>query len=189
MTTNACLRRLRIDDAPDVLAAFLSAEDMSRQGDVRTLEQAQQYVARLIDAEGPHRAWGVADATSLVGLVVVTVDAENLNGWFWYWMSASHRRRGLTRRAATAVANWALSDIGLHRLELGHRATNAASGAVARAAGFVQEGLEREKFLVGGDRIDVLTYGRLRSDDWPTTKPLPMTSPKAIPVRAAPCSA
>ena len=36
----------------------------------------------------------------------------------------------------------------LHRLELGYRANNPGSAAVARAAGFVREGLEREKFLV-----------------------------------------
>ncbi|MCT1607512.1 hypothetical protein M3B43_09280 [Nesterenkonia massiliensis] len=34
----------------------------------------------------------------------------------------------------------------------------------AAAAGFLQEGLEREKFEVGGERVNVLTYGRLRSD-------------------------
>ncbi|MGQ4537763.1 GNAT family N-acetyltransferase [Dermabacteraceae bacterium P7074] len=49
-------------------------------------------------------------------------------------------------------------------MELGHRANNPASGGVARAAGFVQEGVEREKFLVNGERVDVYTYGRLASD-------------------------
>lgn len=186
VTTDACLRRLRIDDAPNVLAAFLSAEDMSRQGEVSTLEQARHYVARLVNPEDAHWAWALFDGKVLVGLVVVTVDIENLSGWFWYWMNASHRGRGLTGRAAATVANWALSDGGLHRLELGHRVTNAASGTVARVAGFVQEGLERKKFLDAGVRIDVLTYGRLRSDDWPTTIPLPMSSPESARRSATP---
>jgi RimJ/RimL family protein N-acetyltransferase len=69
---------------------------------------------------------------------------------------------------ADAQSGW-----GLERLELGHRVNNPASGAVARAAGFVHEGTEREKFLVDGERIDVLTYGRLRSDPWPETPYLP----------------
>lgn len=163
-------------DVHDVLAAFLSAAGMSRQGDVKTVEQAEQYVNRLTDSESPHRAWAVTDTGSLVGLVGVTVDSENLNGWFWYWMNASHRGRRLTRAAATTVANQTLTNGGLYRLELGHRATNPASGAVARAAGFVHEGIEREKFLIGEERVDVLTYGRLRSDAWPTTAPLPLVS-------------
>lgn len=177
------LRRLRSGDARDVLSAFRSHPDMARQGRVTTIEHAQQYVDRLVDPEGHHRAWAVLDpdpdrraeaseapaGPAVVGLVAVSVDEENRNGWFWYWMNASRRGRGLTGRAARAVADWALREDGadLHRLELGHRVNNPGSAAVARAAGFVQEGLEREKFLVDGERIDVATYGRLRSDPWP----------------------
>lgn len=72
------------------------------------------------------------------------------------------------------VGQWAFDVRGLERLELGHRVTNPASGGVARRAGFVVEGTEREKFLIDGQRIDVLTYGRLRSDPTPTTPLLPM---------------
>lgn len=66
------------------------------------------------------------------------------------------------------VANWALRSGGCERLELGHRADNPLSGNVAAAAGFKHEGRERAKFLVDGERIDVLTYGRLATDPWPT---------------------
>ena len=65
------------------------------------------------------------------------------------------------------------ADGGLERLELGDRVNNPASGAVARAAGFVQEGTERGKFLLEGTRVDVLAYGRLRSDPSPTLTGLP----------------
>lgn len=68
----------------------------------------------------------------------------------------------------SAAGGW-----GLDRLELGHRMNNPASGAVARAAGFVQEGTERGKFLIDGERVDVLTYGRLRSDPGPAVPGLP----------------
>ena len=86
-------------------------------------------------------------------------------------MHAGFRGRGWTSRAAATVADWALSDLGLERLEQGHRVNNPASGAVAKAAGFVKEGTARGKFLINGERIDVDTYGRLRSDPWPTYDP------------------
>lgn len=73
------------------------------------------------------------------------------------------------------VAEWALGTRGLDRLELGHRVNHPASGAVARRAGFVKEGTERGKFLVDGQRIDVDSYGRLRTDPPPRFEPLPMT--------------
>ena len=171
----APLRRVRASDAPAVLDAFRSDAQMSRQGTVRTLEEADTYVKRLVEADGRHEAWAITEQASagrcdsLIGLVAISVDTANLSGWFWYWMHADHRSRGMTSRAATAVANWALSPTGaaLERLELGHRLNNPASGAVARAAGFILEGRERGKFLIDGERIDVLTYGRLRTDPWP----------------------
>ena len=167
------MRRLEVRDSDAVLAAFRSSSDMERQGPVRTPEEAIAYVARLLDPARHQIPWAVVDQTDdSVGLVVVSLDEANGNGWFWYWMNASCRGQGWTSRAAATVANGGFSDAGL-RLELGHRANNPASRAVALAAGFIQEGVEREKFPVDGTRIDVLTYGRLRSDLAPDIDTIP----------------
>lgn len=168
------LRRLRETDADAVRAAFASNADMARQGDISNLTDAEDYVGRLTAPESRHEAWALVDGGELVGLVCVTVDEGNRSGWFWYWMTHTARGRGWTSRAATAVADWALTVRGLERLELGHRVSNPASGAVARCAGFVKEGTERGKFLIDGERIDVDTYGRLRSDRIPSIDPLAM---------------
>ena len=171
------LRPVREADAPALLEAYSSAPDMARQGTVTTLEQASEQVAWLLSTE--RRATAIVDENdTLVGLVALSIDEQNRNGWFFYWLHAAHRGQGLAARAATAVADRALSPAaaggwGLGRLELGHRANNPASGAVARAAGFVHEGTERGKFLVGGERLDVLTYGRLADDPRPTATGLP----------------
>jgi RimJ/RimL family protein N-acetyltransferase len=168
---------VRSGDAPAVLAAFRSAADMARQGGVRTLEQAQEQVAWLRVPQ--RRAIAIVDAEDLlVGLVAISVDEENRSGWFFYWLHAAHRGRGLAARAAATVAERALrpeadGGWGLERLELGHRVENVGSGAVARAAGFVHEGTERGKFLVDGRRRDVHVMGRLRSDPAPRTAGLP----------------
>lgn len=169
----APLRRLRASDGPAVLEAFRSDAEMSRQGTVRTIEEARTYVTRLLEDPQAQQAWAVTDDDDrLIGLIGLSIDQANLTGWFWYWMHAEHRGQGLTGSAAAAIAAWALDPAGggLERLELGHRANNPASAAVARAAGFIQEGLERGKFLIGGQRIDVLTYGRLRSDPPPAPR-------------------
>lgn len=147
---------------------------MVRQGEVSTVVEAEHYVARLIAADSPHEAWAVAAGDTLVGLVCVTVDEANRNGWFWYWMSDAARGRGWMSRAAATVAEWALAVRGLQRLELGHRVNNPASGAIARHAGFVKEGTERAKFLLDGQRVDVDTYGRLASDPPPRFVAVPM---------------
>lgn len=79
-------------------------------------------------------------------------------------------RTGAGTRSTTAVANWALSDFGLFRLELGPRANNPASGAVALTAGFQIEGRERQKLQYGDRRFDTVTYGRLATDPAPAVE-------------------
>lgn len=171
LCSTAHLRPVRADDAPEVLTAFRSAPDMARQGDVRDLAGARAQVAWLCGDRMRGTAICRADG-SLVGAVAVAIDGPNRSGWVSYWLHAEHRGSGLVARATATVADRALraeSDggWGLERLELGHRVDNPASGGVARAAGFVREGIEREKFLIAGQRVDVLTYGRLRSDPAP----------------------
>lgn len=174
---SVALRPVRPGDAPAVLAAFASADDMARQGDVRSLADAERQVRRML--ADTVRATAVVDAAdALLGTVSVMVDTVNLSGWVSYWLHAEHRGRGLMARATAAVCARALAaepdgGWGLERLELGHRVNNPASGRVAAAAGFVREGRERGKFLMDGERVDVLTYGRLRSDPSPATEPLP----------------
>lgn len=154
-------------DAEAVADAFAGGPEMARQGDVTDVVSARRYLERLTDAADGRHAWvaveGSGPARALVG---VSIDEENRLGWFFYWCHRDARGSGVMSRAARAVADHALSPDGLdlERLELGHRANNPASGGVARSAGFVLEGREREKFLVDGERVDVLTYGRLRSD-------------------------
>ncbi|WP_326544428.1 GNAT family N-acetyltransferase [Flaviflexus massiliensis] len=90
----------------------------------------------------------IAEKGRLVGLVCISIDVENRNAWFWYWMNDTTRGQGVMSRAAASVANVALADWGLERLELGYRVNNPASGAVAKAAGIIKEGTERAKFLL-----------------------------------------
>ncbi|WP_371174015.1 GNAT family N-acetyltransferase [Buchananella felis] len=115
-------------------------------------------------------------------------------GWVWYWSAGELRGKGLLKLAVRAVCDWALglpeagnrtarqqgggeaaSSIDadqlraaksphLRRLELGYRVNNPASAAVAAHAGFVVEGVEREKFLIDGVAIDAVVAGRLASD-------------------------
>ncbi|WP_454083577.1 GNAT family N-acetyltransferase [Georgenia sp. Marseille-Q6866] len=178
------LRPLHRTDSPAVLDAFTSSPDMARQGDVTTLADAEAYVSRL--TAQPVLAVAVDD--QLVGAVGLSVDEANRNGWFWYWMHAAWRGRGWTAAAAATVADWALGPGGCERLELGHRVNNPASGRVAAAAGFVLEGRERAKFLVDGERVDVLTYGRLRTDPVPDGPRLALTAPVPSQSRTMPAT-
>lgn len=192
---DARLRPLRASDAEAVRRAFAADAQMVRQGDVDDLESARAYVLHVTDASRGRHAAAIDVDGAAVGVVGLRVAAADRRGWLFYWVHPEHRGRGLASTAAATTTHHALSApddalpptsrpspallggdgpvTGLERLELGHRANNPASGVVARAAGFVREGLERGKFLVDGERVDVVTYGRLRRDPAPSTPLLP----------------
>lgn len=163
------LRALKPSDAAATLEAFQSDSSMSRQGTVRNLDEARGYVQALIDDELTLPLAICTPGNELAGLVALALDTANKVGWLWYWINANHRGHGWAAAGAASLANYALSAGGLERLELAHRVTNPRSGFVAHRAGFIREGLQRGKFLIDGQRIDVITYGRLITDPWPLT--------------------
>ncbi|WP_150460243.1 GNAT family N-acetyltransferase [Nesterenkonia ebinurensis] len=176
MLSGAYLRPLTPADAADVLAGFQADPEMIRQGDVTDLDSAGKYIEFLTDSEQGNHGFAIVVESRCGGVVGINGASQHRLGWFFYWMHPEFRGQGLTARAAASVANWALTNGGFERLELGHRVNNPASGAVAQAAGFIHEGTERAKFLVKGERVDVRTYGRLSTDPAPDTEPLPLSS-------------
>jgi RimJ/RimL family protein N-acetyltransferase len=180
MVSSPHVRRLRIDDAAAVLAGFRAdSPQMALQGEVTDLKSARTYIEFLTDIAQGNHGFALDIGQWCMGVVGINAATQHRLGWFFYWTHPHVRNRGLCSAAAATVANWALSSReraggGFERLELGHRANNPASGAVARAAGFVREGTERRKLLINGERINVHTYGRLPSDPPPHRTLLPM---------------
>ncbi|WP_375432404.1 GNAT family N-acetyltransferase [uncultured Friedmanniella sp.] len=82
-------------------------------------------------------------------------------------------RRGLATQGLTTLAHWTFHDIGLFRLELGHRVNNPSSCAVATRAGFAAEGVQRSKLRYGEERFDVEIHARLATDPAPAAALLP----------------
>ncbi|MGP9648859.1 GNAT family N-acetyltransferase [Glutamicibacter sp. AOP38-B1-38] len=177
--TTASLRPLRATDAPHVLAAFLSNPDMARQGEVSTLAEAETYVRMLLKDPARQVPLAVVENSALVGLVCGSIDETNLSAWVWYWLHAEHRGRGLSSRALAALSAELFSSYRLQRLELGLRVNNPASKKVAERCGFILEGRERGKFLIDGQRIDVLNYARLPTDPIPPISPLALRAEPA----------
>lgn len=163
----AFVRPLRPSDAPQVLEAFCSHPDMARQGEVKNLIEAENYIQQLLKNPDQQVPLAIVQGTGLVGLVSASIDSGNRNAWVWYWMHAAHRGSGLASRALAALADELFTAHQIHRLELGLRVNNPASKKVAERCGFVLEGRERDKFLINGERIDVLNYARLITDQAP----------------------
>lgn len=163
------LRRWADDDADAVLAAF-APPDMAwqagppisdRAGAVRWLRGCLRDWDR-----GTGYWWAVTDQRDVVlgNVAVTSVDRRHDTGWVSYWTTETARGHGVASAGTRALARWALGELGLFRLELGHRTNNPASCRVALQAGFVAEGLERAKLRYGSTRYDVELHARLATD-------------------------
>ncbi|WP_344261021.1 GNAT family protein [Streptomyces sodiiphilus] len=130
-------------------------------------EMAGRWIAdrRREREEDAGYSWAVTHGPVVVGCVAVgAVDRVHDTGWVSYWTVRAAQGRGVASSALRAAAGWAFGELGLFRLELGHRTDNRASCEVAGRAGFAVEGLQRAKLRYGGTRHDVELHSRLATD-------------------------
>ena len=81
-----------------------------------------------------------------------------------YWVAESAAGRGIAPTALAASVDYAMGDLGLHRVEVNIRPDNTASLAVVRKLGFRDEGL-RERYLhINGAWRDHRTFALTRED-------------------------
>ena len=73
-----------------------------------------------------------------------------------YWLTAEGRGRGIATHAVRLLSDWALTDLGVARLEITCAPGNVASQRVAERCGFV-----RSHMRFKGGRRDTLVYGRV----------------------------
>ncbi|GAA1850855.1 GNAT family N-acetyltransferase [Microbacterium koreense] len=166
------LRPWTSGDASALSAAFRSAADLATQfggTDLSTPAMAEAFIDRSLRFDESVKNWAVVEDDVAIGNVGVSViEFRHETAWMHYWLAAGARGRGYATAALIAASDWAFEN-GLYRLELGHRVNNPASCRVATAAGFLAEGVEREKLRYGDVRYDVETHARLATDPAPVT--------------------
>ncbi|GGS97347.1 GNAT family N-acetyltransferase [Streptomyces griseoviridis] len=164
------LRPWREEDAPAVFDAF--QDPVMRQWHLRAADSVDEVRGWIAEWQrgwaGERNAqWAVVDAAGgrLLGRVALReiVLADGV-AEVAYWTVAAARRQRVAARAATALARWALDEVGFHRLELSHAVANVASCRVAERAGFAAEGIKRGALLHADGWHDMHLHARLRGD-------------------------
>ncbi|MFJ9629102.1 GNAT family N-acetyltransferase [Streptomyces sp. NPDC091280] len=113
------------------------------------------------------RVVDAADGTTLGHIGINDIDHVVRVARVGYWTLPEARGRHVATRALTLVARWSLTDLGLHRLELGHALGHHASCRIAERCGFPAEGTLRGAMFEAGRRDafrDVHLHGRLATD-------------------------
>jgi RimJ/RimL family protein N-acetyltransferase len=115
-------------------------------------------------AEGRGMPAAVETDGELVGSGGLHLVPGRLGPEIGYWIAPWARGHGYAAEAARGLADWALAH-GAPRVHLYADVGNAASQAVARRAGFTQEGVVRSCLEYrDGTRGDAVLFGRLANE-------------------------
>jgi RimJ/RimL family protein N-acetyltransferase len=117
-------------------------------------------------ANGRELALAIVDMDDrlLGALGLSNFDWIDLKGEIGYWMVAESRRQGIGARATRLLAAWALTRLGLERVELLANPRNEASLRLAERAGFAREGTLRRYRRRHGVREDLVMFSMLAED-------------------------
>lgn len=86
------------------------------------------------------------------------------SGVIGYWIDAGWAGHGLMPRAVAMATDWAMFDLGLHRIEINIRPENHASLRVVEKLGFRDEGLRLRYLHIRGAWCDHRTFALTRED-------------------------
>ena len=164
--------RLRLPAVRDEDAIFAACQDPDIQRWAATpvpyrREHAQGWIEGAVPewTEARHGALAIADATDdrFLGAIGLS-PRESHRVEIGFWMVPAERGRGIATEATRLLGQWALRDLGFHRLELLHLIGNEGSRRVAEKVGFRHEGTLRDYAAVRGEPRDVVMWSLLASD-------------------------
>lgn len=160
------LRPYREDDVAADLAA-MQHPSSARWLNVHTTGDAAEDVRRFEEGRTAGRVLvlTIADETDdgYLGGIVLFVREPGV-GELAYMVAPESRGRGLAWRSVQLLGDWAIAELGLHRLHVRIAPENEASLAVARRAGYEREGVMRSGIVVHGTPMDVVVLSRLPTD-------------------------
>jgi RimJ/RimL family protein N-acetyltransferase len=169
-TERLVLRPLGSADIDAVLRASQDPETQRWIGALPvpyTREDARRYVevtAAQDRTDGLGLSCGIEADGELVGTAGASLRPGRLGPEIGYSIAPEARRRGYAAEAARALADWALG-LGAPRVHLYTDVGNTSSQAVARRAGFTQEGVVRSCLEYrDGTRADAVLFGRLSGE-------------------------
>lgn len=165
------LRPLKQSDAGDLFAIHSDAQVMRYSSMVpwASVDQAHALIERDIRGmpEGKYLCLGIVPRSegrvvgtcTLFDIVLSSRRAEvgfALGSFAW--------GRGYMHEALSGLLAYCFTDLGLNRIEADIDPRNGASAKTLRRQGFKQEGLLRERWIVGGEVSDTAMYGLLRAE-------------------------
>ncbi len=183
------LRMWEYADAPIALRGLTDPEFLRWNTPlvpVRDEADARDFIRGRFEGweRGNAATYAVTEDDEIVGQVSLNlIDRTFSNARVGYWVLAEARGRGVAARALELCTRWAFSDVGLHRLELGHALGNVPSCRVAARCGYAYEGTLRGAMFEAGSKDvfrDIHLHARLATDPLPPGFAEPADASEAV---------
>ncbi len=161
---------MRSSDADDLEALFHDPRVHRYLPYERRLEPGGTFVARA--RRGVQEGTGFRfvgrrrdSGEFVISVGVFAIDRWDRSGELGYAVARSQWGRGYATEAVTAVVDWSMRRLGLHRVEARVQWGNAVSQRVLERLGFRPEGTLREAVLASRGFNDLRVFGLL-ADEW-----------------------
>jgi RimJ/RimL family protein N-acetyltransferase len=128
---------------------------------------ARAWLARYDEGrrDGTREAFAIVDDDGFLGLALAPqIDRETRTAELGYVVAPRARGRGVASEALRRLTEWAVTELGMFRLELLISVDNAASQRVAEKGGYVREGVLRSFHVKQNVREDTEIWSRLATD-------------------------
>jgi [ribosomal protein S5]-alanine N-acetyltransferase len=168
-TDRLLLRQIALADAPGVLQLRSNEEVMKyiNRPLTRTLEEAESWINIIIEAlwKNDGITWCIclkdAPAEHVGSIGLWRIDKENHRAEIGYMLEHSLQGKGIMYEALKKVLEYGFMEMKLHSIEAHIDPRNAASAALLKKAGFVQEAYFKENYYLSGRFADTAVYSIL----------------------------
>jgi [ribosomal protein S5]-alanine N-acetyltransferase len=170
-TERLVIRQLEPADIPAMFVIF-SDEAVMRYWSTEAMRESEQAAELLAEIDryresGTLFQWGIAlrQSNRVIGTCTLNgLGTPHKMASIGYALGQSHWRQGYVREAVEALLAHAFGPMDLHRVEADVDPRNEPSIRVVEYFGFRLEGLQRERYHIGGEIQDAALYGLLRSE-------------------------
>ena len=101
---------------------------------------------------------------TLIGGIMLHLNARDENAELGYWIGKSYWRLGYCTEAAKELVRYGFEELGLHPIHSNHFGSNHASGRAMQKVGMSYEGTQPEQYKKWGAYDDRVEYGLLARD-------------------------
>lgn len=130
-----------------------------------TLEKTLAFIARAADDDTICGRAIVVDGEHVGNVVLDMIDRHAGKARLHIYLGETNARgRGVGKSAVKLALDVAFDELGLDKVWLTVHARNARAIAAYHAVGFVTEGVHREEFVLGAERVDEHYLGILRRE-------------------------